>query len=296
VAFDGIRKIPADIPGYQTIRHRRTREGRYVTVEIVAMYLAAGLLAGVLAGLLGVGGGLVIVPMLVFLFTRDAVHPDHIMHLALGTSLASIMFTSISSFMSHHRRGAVNWTIVRNITPGILAGTFFGAFVASRLSTEFLKAFFCLFLLSVATQMLFDKKPEASRQLPAILGMSGAGSFIGLVSALVGIGGGSLSVPFMIWCNIPLRQAVGTSAAIGFPIAVAGAMGYVLNSSGETGLPAYSLGYIYLPALLAIVCASVLTAPLGAGMAHALPVDKLKRLFALFLYLVAVRMAWGLFN
>ncbi|HSW38337.1 MAG TPA: sulfite exporter TauE/SafE family protein [Acidobacteriota bacterium] len=266
------------------------------TVEILAMYLAVGLLAGVLAGLLGVGGGLVIVPMLVFCFTRVGMHPGHIMHLALGTSLASILFTSISSFMSHHRRGAVKWDIVRRITPGILAGTFFGTFVASRLSTGFLKGFFCLFLFSVGTQMLLNKKPHPARQLPARAGISGAGSFIGLISALVGIGGGSLSVPFMIWCNIPAHNAVGTSAAIGFPIAIAGALGYMLNTPGGADLPAYSLGYVYLPALGAIVCASVLTAPLGARMAHALPVDKLKRVFAFFLYAVAVRLAWELFN
>ena len=266
-----------------------------MSLEIIVMYLVVGLIAGVLAGLLGVGGGVVIVPMLVFCFVKQGVQPDQIMHLALGTSLASIIFTSISSFMSHHRRGAVNWDIVKSIVPGILLGTFFGTFVAAKLSTGFLKGFFCVFLYTVATQMLFNKKPKASRELPQTAGMFGMGSTIGVISALVGIGGGSLSVPIMIWCNVPAHRAVGTSAAIGFPIAVAGALGYIVNNLQGTGLPAYSLGYVYLPALMAIVCASMLTAPLGVKLAHALPVDSLKRIFALFLYAVATRMAWGLF-
>jgi uncharacterized membrane protein YfcA len=258
------------------------------------MYLAVGLIAGVLAGLLGVGGGLVIVPMLVFCFVKQGIQPDVIMHLALGTSLASIIFTSISSFMSHHRRGAVDWNIVKRIVPGILIGTFLGTFVASKLSTGFLKAFFCIFLYSVATQMIINKKPKAARELPGKAGMFGVGSTIGVASALVGIGGGSLSVPFMLWCNIAAHRAIGTSAAIGFPIAIAGALGYMVNNLHATGLPPYCVGYVYLPALLFVVCFSVLTAPLGAKLAHALPVDKLKRIFALFLYAVATKMAWGL--
>lgn len=267
-----------------------------MTLEIVLMYLVVGLIAGVLAGLLGVGGGVVIVPMLVFCFAKQGVQPDQIMHLALGTSLASIIFTSISSFMSHHRRGAVEWTIVRRIVPGILIGTFLGTFIAARLSTGFLKTFFCVFLYCVATQMLLNKKPKASRELPQTAGMFGVGSTIGVVSALVGIGGGSLSVPFMIWCNVPAHLAVGTSAAIGFPIAIAGAFGFMVNNLHGSGLPAYSLGYVYLPALIGIVCTSIFTAPLGAKLAHALPVDKLKRLFALFLYAVATRMVWSMMS
>lgn len=267
-----------------------------MTLEIIIMYLVVGLIAGVLAGLLGVGGGVVIVPLLVFCFVKQGIQPDQIMHLALGTSLASIIFTSISSFMSHHRRGAVDWTIVRRIVPGILIGTFLGTFVAARLSSGFLKVFFCVFLYTVATQMLLNKKPKAARELPETGGMFGVGSTIGVVSALVGIGGGSLSVPFMIWCNVAAHRAIGTSAAIGFPIAIAGAIGYIVNNINGIGLPTYSLGYVYLPALVAIVCASVFTAPLGARLAHALPVDRLKRVFALFLYAVATRMLWSLLH
>ena len=263
--------------------------------QFALMYLSVGLIAGILAGLLGVGGGLVIVPMLVFCFVQQGIQDNLIMHMALGTSLASIIFTSISSFMSHHRRGAVDWTIVRRIVPGILIGTFLGTLVASRLPTKFLKVFFCIFLYSVATQMIMNKKPKASRELPGNGGMFGVGSIIGVASALVGIGGGSLSVPFMMWCNIAAHRAIGTSAAIGFPIAIAGALGFIVNNLGAAGLPQYSLGFVYLPALVMIVCFSVMTAPLGAKLAHSLPVDKLKRIFALFLYAVATKMVVSLF-
>ncbi len=267
-----------------------------MSLEIVVMYLAVGLIAGLLAGLLGVGGGVVIVPMLIFCFVKQGIQPDLIMHMALGTSLASIIFTSISSFMSHHRRGAVDWSIVKAVVPGILIGTFAGSMVASKLSTGFLKGFFCVFLYSVATQMILGKKPKAARDLPGSGAMFGVGSTIGVASALVGIGGGSLSVPFMLWCNVAAHRAIGTSAAIGFPIAIAGAAGYMVTNLHVAGLPPYSVGYVYLPALLFIVCFSVLTAPLGAKLAHALPVDKLKRIFALFLYVVATKMVWGLIH
>jgi len=263
-------------------------------VAIFLLYLVVGAVAGVLAGLLGIGGGLVIVPMLVLCFDWQRIAPEHLMHIALGTSMASIICTSVSSFMAHHRRGAVAWMVVRRIVPGILVGTFLGTMLASRLSTGFLQGFFVLFLYHVAAQMLMNKKPAASRDLPGPVGMFGAGSTIGVVSSLVGIGGGTLSVPFMLWCNIPLHQAIGTSAAIGFPIAIAGTAGYVLNGWQVAALPHWSWGYVYLPALIGIVGASVLTAPLGVRLAHSLPVPRLKRVFAVLLLLVATRMLLSL--
>ncbi len=260
---------------------------------VLLVYLAVGAVAGVLAGLLGVGGGLVIVPMLVFCFTWQAVDPAILMHLALGTSMASIMFTSVSSFRAHHQRGAVRWDVVRRIVVGILVGTFLGSCVASRLSTNFLKGFFIVFLYYVAFQMIRNKKPAPSRQLPGAGGMFTAGGIIGIVSSLVGIGGGTLSVPFMVWCNIPLHHAIGTSAAIGFPIAIAGTVGYLFNGLVAGNLSATMLGYIHLPALAGIVAASVITAPLGARLAHSLPVAGLKKIFAFLLLAVATRMLWG---
>jgi uncharacterized protein len=262
---------------------------------IIGLYPAVGAISGILAGLLGIGGGLVIVPMLVFCFTRQNIPHEHLMHMALGTSMASIVFTSVSSFLSHHRRGAVHWAIVRRITPGILVGTFLGAWIASRMPTNSLKVFFGVFLYYVAVQLLLDKKPKASREIPGNTGMFGVGSVIGVVSSLVGIGGGTLSVPFMTWCNIAVHQAIGTSAAIGFPIAVSGTVGYVYNGLHVAGLPPYSAGYVYLPALAGLVCASVLTAPLGAKLAHSLPVSPLKRIFAVLLMAVGTRMLVGLF-
>lgn len=258
------------------------------------LYLALGAFAGVLAGLLGVGGGLVIVPMLTFIFTSGGLPAAHILHLALGTSLATIMFTSVSSLRAHHGRGAVDWQVVRRITPGIMAGTFGGSWVAAQLSTEFLKVLFVVFQYYVAAQMLLDIKPTPHRQLPGVWGMSAVGTVIGGISSLVGIGGGSMSVPFMAWCNVAMHTAIGTSAAIGFPIALAGAAGYVVNG-WNASVPPHSLGFVYLPALLGVSLASVLTAPLGARMAHNLPVSRLKKAFAVLLLIMGTKLLISLF-
>ena len=262
--------------------------------SILLLYSAVGAVVGVLAGLLGIGGGLVIVPMLIFCFTWQEIPQESMMHLALGTSMASIIFTSISSFRAHHKRGAVNWAVVRRIVLGIFVGTFLGSCFAAHLSTAFLKGFFVIFLYYMAVQMLIDKKPKPSRQIPGHVGMFGVGNVIGAVSSLVGIGGGNLSVPYMVWCNMAFHHAIGTSAAIGFPIAVAGTIGYLYNGWGHPGLPPYAVGYIYLPALVGLVCASVLTAPMGVRLAHSLPVSRLKRIFACLLLVVATRILIGL--
>jgi len=263
-------------------------------MEFWLLYLATGVFAGFLAGLLGVGGGLVIVPVLVFIFTAQHFPAEQVMHLALGTSLASIMFTSISSLRTHHAHGAVSWIVVRSIAPGIIAGTLAGTMLAAQLSTVFLKVFFVVFLYCVATQMIMNIKPKPSRELPGVMGMFSAGGVIGAVSSLVGIGGGTLSVPFMTWCNVKLHQAIGTSAAIGFPIAAAGSAGYIATGWMANTLPAYSLGFVYLPALAGLVVASVLTAPFGARLAHRLPVARLKKFFALLLYVLGTRMLLSL--
>ncbi len=263
-------------------------------MTIVLMYVLVGVIAGILAGLLGIGGGLVIVPMLVFCFTRQGIPDDVVMHLALGTSLASIMFTAVSSFRAHHQRGAVHWEVVRKIVIGILTGTFIGTCIAAGLSTRFLKSFFVVFLYYVGAQMLANKKPTPSRQIPGHAAMFGVGNVIGVVSSLVGIGGGTLSVPFMVWCNMSVHHAIGTSAAIGFPIAIAGTIGYIYNGMMVEGLPEFSIGYVYLPALLGIVVTSVMTAPLGVRLAHSLPVGRLKRIFAVLLLVVGTRMLVGI--
>lgn len=265
------------------------------SVSFWLAYLAFGCAAGIIAGLLGVGGGIVVVPALYFLFTAQGLPHAHIMQMALGTSLATIVFTSVASFRAHDKRGAVRWDIFKSITPGILVGSFVGAWVAAQLSTRFLKGFFVVFLYYVSIQMLLNIKPKATRQMPGTAGMFGAGGLVGLISNLVGIGGGTITVPFMTWCNIPIHVAVGTASAIGFPIAIAGVIGYVANGVGKADLPGLSIGYIYLPALIGIVATSMLTAKYGAKLAHALPVGTLKKVFALFLLAMATRMLWSMF-
>ncbi|MDR5172380.1 sulfite exporter TauE/SafE family protein [Methylobacillus flagellatus] len=258
------------------------------------LYFIAGAGAGVLSGLLGVGGGTVIVPILVVIFTSLAFPPQHIMHIALGTSLATIIVTSISSARAHHKKQNVHWSAVKLIAPGIVIGTLLGAVLAGQLDTVILKVIFAVFVLLIATQMVLNFTPAAHRQLPSKAGTLGMGGVIGVLSSLVGIGGGSLSVPFLIYCNFNARYAIGTSSAIGLPIAVAGTLGFVVTGLAEGNLPAYSLGYVYLPAFAGIALASMLTAPFGAYLAHRLPVPVLKKLFALLLYVVGIKMLWSL--
>ena len=259
---------------------------------LLAAYVGLGLAVGFVAGLLGVGGGLIIVPVLILLLHAQGLAAGMEPQLALGTSLASILFTSLASVRAHHRHGAVVWPLVKRIAPGILAGTLAGAVLAAQMPATVPKVFFVAFLFYAATQMWLDFKPAPHRGLPGRAGTTLAGGVIGAVSSWVGIGGGTLSVPFMLWHNVPLHRAIATSAAIGFPIAIAGAAGYVLGGWGARGLPAGSLGFVYLPALAGIVLGSVVTAPLGARTAHRLPVRPLKRIFALLLIALALRMAW----
>jgi len=259
-------------------------------------YPLLGIVVGFLAGLFGIGGGSIMVPMLTSLFLVQGFPREQVVHMALGTSMAAIVLTSVSSFRAHHARGAVNWEIVRRITPGILAGTFFGTFIASHLDTVPLAVFFACFLGFVASQLLCDIKPKPSRELPSRFGMIVVGLFIGFISALVAIGGGSLSVPFMIWCNVEARRAIGTSAAIGFPIALAGTVGYLVNGGTVEGMPPYTLGYIHLPALALVGGVSVLAAPLGAACAHRMPVVRLRKFYAGMLILLALKMLYSVFG
>lgn len=259
----------------------------------LATYALTGMIAGVLAGLLGVGGGVIIVPILTYVFERQGIASYATVHLALGTSLGTIVFTSLSSSRAHWRRGSVDFGIVRRITPGILVGTFLGGVLASHMATSSLKMIFAIFLALVAAQLLSNVRPKPTRTPPGLLGSSVAGLLIGNVSGLVGIGGGSLSVPFMIWCNVDVRRAVGTSAAIGFPIALAGALSYLLNGLGvETGVSS-ALGYVHLPALIGVAATSMLTAPLGARIATVIPPERLKRAFACLLFVVSIKMLWS---
>jgi uncharacterized membrane protein YfcA len=260
---------------------------------LIAELAALGLGTGFLAGLLGIGGGMLMVPFITIIMGHRGVPADLAVKMAIATSMATIIFTSVSSVRAHHKRGAVRWDIVRRLAPGIVIGSLVGSLgVFSLLKGTALAIFFALFVGFSATQMFLDKKPAPTRQMPGAGGQLAAGGVIGFVSGLVGAGGGFISVPFMTWCNVSIHNAVATSAALGFPIAVANVLGYAVSGQSVQGLPAGSFGYIWLPALAVIAICSVFTAPLGAKAAHSLPVRKLKRVFASILYLLAAYMLW----
>ena len=262
--------------------------------EILTLILM-GALAGVLAGLLGIGGGALIVPVLALFFQNQGVDPEVIMKTALGTSLATIIFTAASSVRAHHKRGAVRWQIVRRITPGIVLGSLLGAGVAAALPGRVLHAIFPVFMFLVAAQMLRPTSATQAhrKELPGRVGVTGAGTAIGVLSAIFGIGGGSLSVPFMTWFSVPVRNAIATSSAIGFPIAVASTLGYVVAGWGVAGLPPWSIGYVNLPGFTGVVIASTLCAPFGAAIAHRISETALRRIFAAFLVVLGLRMMFS---
>lgn len=256
--------------------------------EALFIFVGVGLAAGVLAGLLGIGGGLVIVPALAFVLPRIGVDPVLAMHMAVATSLCSILFTGSASVWAHHRRGAVLWPVVMRMAPGIALGALLMTLLADQLSSLMLTRIFGVFALMVAAEMLIGRPPKSHRNLPGGVAQSFVGLLIGAVSSLVGIGGGSLTVPFLSWCNIVIQRAVATASACGLPIALGGTLGYVLMGLDEVGRPDWALGYVYLPALAGIVVASVPAAPLGAALAHRLPRAALKRVFGIFVLVLGI--------
>lgn len=262
-------------------------------MEVILIYLSIGVFAGIVAGLFGVGGGLVIVPALSILFETQGFASSSYVHLAIGTSLATIVVTSIASMRTHHRHGAVQWDVFRQLVPGIVVGALAGAVIADFLPTAALRVVFGVFEVVVAIQIGFNLMGSPHRRLPTPKILAAVGSTIGVVSSVVGIGGGTLTVPFLVWCNVSIRHAVATSSACGLPISVAGALGFVFTGWGEATLPAGSTGYLYWPAFAGIAATSLLFAPLGARWAHTLPVSVLQRIFALFLAILGLRMLLG---
>ncbi|WP_313115445.1 sulfite exporter TauE/SafE family protein [Ectopseudomonas guguanensis] len=252
------------------------------------LYLVLGSAAGVLAGLFGVGGGLIIVPVLVLSFTAQGLATEILTHLAVGTSLATIIFTSINSLLEHHRKGAVRWPLFRWLTLGILLGAALGALTAALIQGPWLQKIIGTFAIIVAAQMALDLKPKASRGVPGKPTLTVAGGVIGWASAIFGIGGGSLTVPFLVWRSVPIQQAVATSAACGLPIAIAGALSFMFTGWGNPNLPPWSVGFVYLPAVLGIAMTSMFFARFGARLAHRLSPLLLKRLFALLLFSVGL--------
>lgn len=263
---------------------------------LVLALLLLGCLSGFMAGLLGVGGGLILVPFLSLLFAHQGVAADVNLKLSIATSLATICFTSLSSARAHHRLGRVRWDITRVLVPGILVGSWLGAQLASQLKGPMLALVFTLFIGYSAVQMWRDRKPKPGRELPGKVALFGVALVIGLLSGLLGAGGGFLSVPFMVWCNVPIHVAVATSASLGFPIALAGSLGYIYAGWGHADLPAWSLGYVQLGALAAIVATSVLFAPLGARTAQRMQTRPLRRSFAVVLVFLALSMLRQVFG
>ncbi|WP_269618637.1 sulfite exporter TauE/SafE family protein [Zhongshania sp. BJYM1] len=260
---------------------------------ILLVYLAVGAVAGVAAGLFGVGGGLVIVPALVVCFSFLSVAPEVTMQLAVGTSLATIVVTSLSSVRTHHQLGNIDWSCWRSLAPGIALGVVFGVATAASLPGQVLKLAFGIFSIVIAAYMGFGRLPSASRQLPKAIGLAAAGTGIGYFSAMFGIGGGSLTVPYLSWCNVRMQAAVATSAACGLPIAVVGSASNMVAGFGQADLPEYSFGFIYLPAFIGIALLSAPCAKFGALLAQRLSAKRLKQSFAMFLLLVGGQFIWG---
>jgi uncharacterized protein len=263
-------------------------------MELWWVYIAIGAFAGFMAGLLGVGGGMILVPILLFVFGAQSpatgFPPEHLMHMALATSMATIPFTSASSVRAHHVRGGIDWSIVTGMLPGLALGAVLAALVAGKVPGRPLAIFFAVFIFYAATTTIFNVKPKGSRTLPGRTGLAFVGALASFLAAFLAAGAAFMTIPFMTWCNVPLKRAVGTAAAIGFPLALAASVGYVLAGLQAGPLPKGSLGFVYLPALALVVLPTVVTAPIGASISHKMPVKYLRMVFALMLYAIAIRM------
>nr|MDP2191361.1 sulfite exporter TauE/SafE family protein [Rhodoferax sp.] len=254
---------------------------------LLVQLLSLGLVTGFLAGLLGIGGGMLMVPFLSIILTAKGFPAEYVVKMAVATSLATICFTSLSSVRAHHQRGAVLWPVALTLAPGILVGSVLGAQLAVALPGKILSVFFSVFVAFSATQMFLNRKPKPTRGLPKRLGMFGVGGLIGALSSMVGAGGAFISVPFMTWCNVKIHNAVASSAALGFPIALAGTVSYVWAGWDLPQMPPGAIGYLYLPGVLVISIASMCTAPWGARTAHRIDIAPLKKVFASALYVIA---------
>ena len=261
-------------------------------VEIFVASIALGLVAGLLAGLFGIGGGLIIVPVLTMLLSTQGVASHHVLLIAIATSLASIMLTAIASVRAHHRLGRVCWATVYRLSPMIMLGAGSGSLVAAQLPTQVLKHILVIFLLYVATLMALQVKPQSNAVTPAKYLDYSVALLIGALSAIVGIGGGTLTVPYLVHRQHTMHSAVAIASACGLPIAIAGTLSYALLAWHTTDLPAWNVGYVCLPAFVGIGLGSILTAPLGAKLAHYLPAQQLKRYFSVLLFIMAAKLLW----
>lgn len=256
----------------------------------LAVYVVAGSFIGFLSGLLGIGGGLTLVPVFSALFDAQHIASGNSVHLALGTAMAAVAFTTMSSVRAHHRLGGVDWSIVRRLAPSMVAGSLLSTLFSGFVPQRALALVFAVIVYAGATQMLLGKKPRSARSLPSLVPLSILGFAIGIVCGLVSAGGAFMTIPLMLYCGVNMRTAIGTAAACGVPTAVMGALGFVASGWGASELPAWSVGFVYLPAFVAVVSTSVLVAPVGARVAHRVPVESLRRVFALMLFALATRM------
>lgn len=258
-------------------------------ISTIPLFLGLGVIAGLLAGMLGVGGGIVVVPVLLLSFTYLKVAPGVITHLAIGTSLATILFTSLSAVRAQQLKKAIDWPLVRSLAPAMVSGSFISGYIAGWIPGNWLRMLFGVFLILASIQLLLNWRPAGRHELPARAGLWAAGIGIGTVSALVGIGGGTLTVPYLNWCNVEMKRAVAASSALSSVLSLFGAAGFIISGLNNAVLPPWSLGYVSLPATLGIIVTAVLFAPMGVQLSHRLPVSVLKRIFGVLLLIVAVQ-------
>lgn len=262
----------------------------YVVDQWILAYVVIGAFIGFFAGMLGMGGGGIQVPLTTMVFAAQGFPPKHMLHVALGTAMATVIFTSISSLRAHNRHKAVDWSVLRGMVPGVVVGTCLGTLVARHIPTFPLAVIFVVFVLYMASSMLVNWKAKPTRRLPGTSGLFVAGTVIGICSALAAMGGATLTIPFLMFCNVPFHMAIGTASAIGFPIALFGSVGYLWNGWDVSGLPPLSMGYIYIPALIGFTLSSMMLAPLGARLAHRTSERTLKRVFAIVIGALGIKM------
>lgn len=259
-------------------------------LEAMLLYLLFGSMVGILAGLMGSGGAMLLVPILHFTLEKQGVDPSIIHHMAIATTMANILFTSTATTYSHHKRGVMPWNDIIWIVPGILVGAFAGSYITAYIAAKPLTIAFSCFLVYAAIQMFVQIKPKASRTMPGIFGKLLIGAFVGILSGLLGIGGAAITMPILLICGVPLLSVIAAAGAFGFPIAVAGCVGFALTAWNYPNLPQYSLGFIYLPALIGLVPSSMLTAQIGVKLSHSLPQKYVRRGLGVFMLLMAVRL------
>lgn len=262
-----------------------------MSINDIAMLMLCGSISGFLAGLLGIGGGMILVPFMIVVFNHLGFNQNIIVHMAIATGMATILFTTTSAIWAHHKHNSIDWKLVLALSPGLILGSLFGGSeIFEAIDTSWLSLVFAIFIVYTSIQMIINKKPAAGRELPGRVGLFSFGVFTGIVASLVGAGGAFITVPFLLWCNVKPHTAMASSSGLGFPIAAAATIGYIYGSWGNPNLPEHSLGFIYIPAVLCIAAVSIFTAPLGAKMARKLNVTQLKRIFGVMLFLLAAFM------